>query len=97
MPLEDELCNAVTATDYEVPIRMVYQHHNNNTAMTRVKYRTGHLQVMLPHKTTARSNTRVRALRYCTGEVQFSHVLYRGQEPHDIGHSQQHQATKRAK
>ena len=39
MPLQDDISNAVTAMDYGVPIRMVYQHHINNTAMARVKYR----------------------------------------------------------
>ena len=67
--LQDELCKVISTMDYEVLIPMVEQHHTNDTAIARIEYSPGHLQVMFPSKPTARRNTCVRALRYCNGDV----------------------------
>ena len=69
VPLQDELCDAITTMDHEVLILVVEQHHTKDTAIAKVKYRIGHLQAMFSRKTNARSDTRVRALWHCNGDV----------------------------
>ena len=57
--LQDELCNVITTMDHEVLIPMVEQHHTNDNAIARIKYRTGHLQVMFPSCNGSSDSTQI--------------------------------------